>query len=363
VDTNPDMTYQNAGIDPDRAGHALGRITARLAETWPKGPGFQSVMLPWGYFANVVDLGGIGCAITTDGVGSKVLIAQMMNKYDTIGIDCVAMNVNDLLCVGAKPVSMVEYIGVQDPHPDVLESISVGLCEGAKEAGVSIPGGEISQLPEVITGHKGGHAFDLIGMAIGTVDLDQIIIGQNICEGDVIIGIESNGIHSNGLTLARTVLFNKGCYAIDEQPAQLSHSLGEELLRPTHIYVKEVMGLLQSGVPVKAMMHITGDGLLNLSRVQSKVGFRVNSLPPMMPVFSLVQQAGDISHEEMFAVFNMGIGFCVIVSEGDVDQSLSVIRAYNKQAMKIGDVVLDENRRVFIEPYGLVGQGKKFLKA
>jgi phosphoribosylformylglycinamidine cyclo-ligase len=311
----------------------------------------------------VIDLGGTGCAITADGVGSKVLIAQMMDRYDTIGIDCVAMNVNDLLCVGAKPISMVEYIGVQDPHPDMLEAISIGLCEGAVQAEISIPGGEISQIPEVVTGHKDGYGFDLVGMAIGVVALDQVIIGQDLCVGDAIIGIESNGIHSNGLTLARKVLFEQGQYTVDSRLSTLPYTLGEELLRPTSIYVKEVMDILGRGVSVKAMIHITGDGLLNLSRVKAKVGFRLDHVPEAMPIFSLIQQVGGISHEEMFAVFNMGIGFCIIVEATNVDCVLSTVHSHGKRALKIGEVIPDEHRRVFIEPYRLVGQGKQFLKA
>jgi phosphoribosylformylglycinamidine cyclo-ligase len=273
------------------------------------------------------------------------------------------MNVNDLLCVGAKPVSMVEYIGVQDPHPDMLDAISIGLCEGAKQAEVSIPGGEISQLPEVITGHKDGYGFDLVGMAIGTVALNRVIIGQDLREGDVIIGIESNGIHSNGLTLARRVLFDQSQYTVDSRLSQLPHTLGEELLRPTHIYVKEAMDILDSGVSVKAMIHITGDGFLNLSRVKAKVGFRIDHVPETMPIFSLIQQAGDISHEDMFTVFNMGIGFCIIVAEKDADRVLSIVYAHGKRALNIGSVIPDEHRRVFITPHGLVGQGKQFSKA
>jgi phosphoribosylformylglycinamidine cyclo-ligase len=258
---------------------------------------------------------------------------------------------------------MVEYIGVQDPHPDMLDAISIGLCEGAQQAEVSIPGGEISQLPEVITGHRAGYGFDLVGMAIGTVALDRVIIGQDLHEGDVIIGIESNGIHSNGLTLARRVLFDQSQHTVDSRPSQLPHTVGEELLRPTHIYVKEAMEVLDSGVSVKGMIHITGDGLLNLSRVKATVGFRIDHVPETMPVFALIQQAGDISYEEMFTVFNMGIGFCIIVEQNDVDRVLSIVRSHGKRAMKIGSVIPDEHRRVFITPYDLVGEGKQFSKA
>ena len=194
------------------------------------------------------------------------------------------------------------------------------------------------------------------------VALDRVIVGQDLCEGDAIIGIESNGIHSNGLTLARKILFDLRQYTTASRPFSLSHSLGEELLRPTHIYVNEVMDILDSGAAVKAMIHITGDGLLNLSRVKAKVGFRLNCIPEVMPIFSLIQQSGAISHEEMFTVFNMGIGFCIIVEEAEVDRVLSIVHSHGKQALKIGEVIPDEHRRVFIESHGLVGQGKKFFK-
>ena len=161
------------------------------------------MQLPIGYFANVVDIGGIGLAMCTDGVGSKAIVAQMMGKYDTIGIDCVAMNVNDLLCVGARPVSMVDYIAVERADAAVLDGIAVGLAEGARQAGISISGGEIAQLRDVVRG------FDLVGTAVGTVPLDRIIVGRDIAPGDRVIGIASSGIHSNGFSLARRVFFEQ----------------------------------------------------------------------------------------------------------------------------------------------------------
>src|SRR5215216_1588680 len=201
-------SYQAAGVDTDREDHALTRLVKHIKPTWPT-HGTGRVALDIGYFANVLDLGGIGLAITTDGVGTKVMIAQLMNTYNTIGIDCVAMNVNDLLCVGATPISMVDYLAIESLNPDMIEAIAEGMAQGAEQANISISGGEMAQLRDIIKGAMPELGFDLAGTAIGTVALDKIIIGQQIEDGDVVIGIESNGIHSNGLSLARHVFLEK----------------------------------------------------------------------------------------------------------------------------------------------------------
>src|SRR5439155_21173051 len=188
------VAYRAAGVDTEREEIALERLIRKIRPTWSLGDGTGSVKLDIGYFANVLDIGGIGLAISTDGVGTKVIIAQMMDQYDTVGIDCVAMNVNDLLCVGATPVSMVDYIAIDRADAAVLDGIAIGLADGARQAGVSISGGEISQLPDIVRG------FDLVGTAVGIVPLDHILIGQDLRPGDRVIGIASNGIHSNGFT-------------------------------------------------------------------------------------------------------------------------------------------------------------------
>ncbi|HEU4340834.1 MAG TPA: phosphoribosylformylglycinamidine cyclo-ligase, partial [Candidatus Binatia bacterium] len=301
------ITYQSAGVDAPREELVLQRIIKHFRKTWPQSDGLGSVKLDIGYFANVIDIGGVGLAITADGVGTKLLIAQLMQDYKTIGIDCVAMNVNDLLCVGAKPISMVDYIAVQEAKPDLLEDIAIGLCEGAKRANISIPGGEIAQLRDVIKGHKEGYGFDLAGMAVGIVPLDGIIVGQNIQEGDLVIGIESNGVHSNGLTLARRVFFEQNTFTVDAMFPSLEASLGKELLKPTHIYVKEALDILDQGIPVKALVHITSDGFLNLTRVVAEVGYIIDELPEPPQIFSLIQSYGNITDEQMFTVYNMGI--------------------------------------------------------
>ncbi len=357
-------TYQSAGVDTDRGSIGLKRLVDRIRQTWPHGGGIGSVKLPIGYFANVIDMGsGVGLAISTDGIGSKALIAQMMDKYDTVGIDCVAMNVNDLICVGATPLSLVDYIALQDPNPDLLDSLSQGLCAGAEMANISISGGEVAQLQDIIQGYKENSGFDLVGTAVGSIPLDKILVGQNIEEGDIIIGVESNGIHSNGLTLARHVFFERHTNAINASFPELDRPLGDELLRPTHIYVQEALEILNGGIPVKAFVHITSDGLLNLSRVVREVGYIIDTLPPIPPIFSLLQHLGDISDEEMFRVYNMGVGFCIIVAPQAADRVLSIVHAHHKKAYRIGHAVFDKERQVHIKPYGLVGQGKQFFKS
>jgi phosphoribosylformylglycinamidine cyclo-ligase len=352
--------YQTAGVDTEQADIGLKRLAKKVQQTWT-----SAVKLPLGYFANVIDLGGTGLAISTDGVGTKALVAQMMGKYDTIGIDCVAMNVNDVLCVGATPISMVDYIALQEPHPDFLEAIGEGLYEGARRANISICGGEIAQLRDIVKSHREreGYGFDVAGTAFGTVSLDKIIIGQDIQEGDAVIGIESNGIHSNGLTLARHVFFERHHYSMDALFPTLRCTLGEELLKPTHIYVQEVLEILQHGLPVKALIHITSDGLLNLTRVEAEVGYIIEYLPEDLPIFSLIQQLGEVDDTEMFRVFNMGIGFCIAVRADEAERVLSIVRAHGKQAYKIGHAERDKNRRVSIPSKGIYGEGKRFFKA
>src|SRR5690348_1213864 len=191
---------------------------------------------------------GVGIAICTDGVGSKTIIADMMRKYDTIGIDCVAMNVNDMICVGAKPLSLVDYIALHETDAAMLDAIGAGLCEGARMAGVSISGGETAQLKDIVTG------FDLVGMAVGRVALDKVISGKDVAEGDVVIGVKSSGVHSNGLSLARKAFFaGAKTYRIDHKFEDLDVTLGEELLRPTDIYVPEALEILERVKGVKAL--------------------------------------------------------------------------------------------------------------
>ena len=355
-------SYSGAGVDVERVESGLQRLIRRVVGTWPENPGPGAVQLPIGYFANVVDVGGVGLAITMDGVGSKVLVAQMLNRYDTVGIDCVAMNVNDLLCVGAKPISLVDYIAVQEADPEILDALARGLCEGARQAGVSIPGGEIAQMRDVVKGAREGTGFDLAAAAVGLVPLDRILVGQDTQEGDVVIGVESNGIHSNGLTLARQVLFERGGHGVDAHLPGLNGSLGDELLRPTSIYVPEILHVLDEGLGVKALIHVTGDGFLNLARVAAETGFEIDWLPPPPPIFRLVQEQGALEDAEMYRVFNMGIGFCIVAQPADEERIVAIVAQHGKTAHRIGHAVHDNERRVSIQPVGLISQGKRFVK-
>ena len=348
--------YRGAGVDTDEAARGLDRLVARLTRNWLPHGQFGAVQLPIGYFANVIDIGGMGLAICTDGVGSKAIIAQAIHRYDTIGIDCVAVNVNDLICVGARPLSLVDYIAVERADAQVLEAIGIGLAVGAAQAGISICGGETAQLEDIV------HGFDLAGTAVGIVPLDRIITGRELAPGDSVIGIESSGIHSNGLTLARKAFFKRAPpLTYDHRLPKTDVALGEELLRPTAIYAREVIEIIARVPDVKALIHITSDGLLNLCRVDRPgIGFRLNQLPPVPEIFELIQQYGSVSTAEMFEVYNMGVGFCVIVDPTKAGIVLSVLEQHGRKAWVIGEVIDDPTRGVYLPRHRLSGHAKHF---
>jgi len=357
------IDYESAGVSTDKAEAGLSRLTARIASTWTMPPGQTgAVHLSFGHYANVIEVAGQGIAFSCDGVGSKTLIAQMLRKYDTIGIDCIAMNVNDILCVGATPVSLVDYIAVETADPDLLDEISIGLADGAREARISIAGGEIAQLPGMIHGASEGVGFDLVGTAIGHVALDQIRIGRTIKPGDVIIGVASNGVHSNGLTLARKVLLDKARLPLDRVIDEIGVSLGEELLKPTRIYVRESIDVMRLGSGVKALAHITSDGLLNLLRMEATVEYVVDRLPEPPPIFDLIQRLGGISDEEMYRVYNMGIGFCYVVDEQVAGDVLHILASAGKQAWRIGHIRQSSEKSLSMPQRRLRGRGKDFHK-
>jgi len=357
------IDYESAGVSTDKAEAGLSRLTARIASTWTVPPGRTgAVHLSFGHYANVIEVAGHGIAFSCDGVGSKALIAQMLRKYDTIGIDCIAMNVNDILCVGATPVSLVDYIAVETAAPDFLAEIAIGLAEGASEARISIAGGEIAQLPGMIHGASKGIGFDLVGTAIGHVALDEILIGRTIKPGDVIIGVASNGVHSNGLTLARKVLLDTARLSLDQVLDEIGIGLGEELLKPTRIYVRESIDVMRLGSGVKALAHITSDGLLNLLRMEATVEYVVDRLPKPPPIFDVIQRLGGISDEEMYRVYNMGIGFCYVVDEQVADDVLRILASAGKQASRIGYIRQNSEKSLSIPQKKLRGRGKEFHK-
>ncbi len=353
------MTFESASVSPWEG--PLAGLLEWVNRTAAFRPDVGRPLMPNGYYASVVRLTDeIGLAICTDTVGTKVLVAEMLGKYDTIGIDCVAMNVNDLLCVGAEPIAMVDCIASNGADPEVLSAVGQGLYEGARQANVTIPGGELAQLPGVISGSRPGSGLELMGTAVGVVHPDRILTGSAVAPGDVVIGLPSSGIHSNGFTLARRMLFERGKLRPEDHVAELGRSVGEELLEPTTIYVRGVLALLRAGVPVKACAHITGDGFLNVARGSAPVGFQLPSLPAPQPIFALIQRLGQIATGEMYYAFNMGIGFCVVVAAAEADRALALLHAEGYSGMQLGHAVADRERRVCLPSLGLVGEGGRF---
>jgi phosphoribosylformylglycinamidine cyclo-ligase len=356
------LTYSAAGVDAAAKSAGLRALLGWVDKTRDFRRGVGEPLLDIGYFANVIDIGGgMALAITTDTTGSKVLIAQMVDRYDTIGIDCVAINVNDILCVGAEPLALVDCISLEEPDERILDELGKGLYLGAKQANISIVGGEMAQVPGMVTGLKPGLGLDVAGTCVGLVARDEIVLGQSIEDGDALIGLKSSGIHCNGLTLAREALFGGG-YSADQPVEGLERPLGEELLEPTRIYAAEVRALRAAGVRVRALAHISGDGLLNLTRVKSEVGYVVERFPKPHAIFGLIQRAGNVEDEEMFRVYNMGIGFCAVVDAADAGKAIEAAAGCGTEAYHLGYAVRDARRRVDIRPYGLLGENGRFRK-
>ncbi len=356
------LTYDAVGVSSAGEEAALKQLSKWINQTFQFNQ--TKPLLPLGYFANVLQLSAdMGLAISTDGVGTKLLVAQALRKYDTIGIDCVAMNVNDVLCVGATPVSMVDYIAVSEMDPGVLGEIAKGLHDGAQIAGINIPGGEIAQIRELLRQSADeSYSFDLVGTCVGTVHPQRLIVGQSIEPGDLVIGIDSSGIHSNGFTLARKALglgenIESG---LMQYSNELGRTLGDELLVPTAIYVREVLAILEAGLELKALIHITSDGLLNLQRVASETGYVIENPLPPQPIFSMIRKGGDVDDAEMFRVFNMGTGFCVVSAPGDASRIEQIVRDHNRRAAVIGYAVHDPEHRVWLPSHGLVGSNGTF---
>lgn len=349
-------SYEGAGVRGQ--GDALSAVTRHLEPTLGLPEGAE-VLTRFGQYASVLALtDDLAIAVSTDGVGSKTIIASALDRYDTIGFDCMAMNVNDVICVGARPIALVDYLGVHTLDERRADDILRGLGAAAKEAGVAIPGGEIAQLPEVIGSDGSGlgddTAFDLVGTCIGIVHPEKLVLGRSVTPGDVLIGIAASGIHSNGLTLARRVLLGGAGYGLDDEIPRLGRTLGEELLEPTTIYVRGIGALWDSGIETRGLVHVTSDGLANLCRLDAPAGYDIESLPETPAIFSLIQEAGGVEDAEMYRVFNMGIGFVVAVVERDAGRALDVLEGAGYRASRIGTVSNDEGV-VNIGPAGLVG--------
>jgi phosphoribosylformylglycinamidine cyclo-ligase len=322
--------YAKAGVDQGAADSAVAGLVRALSAINLGRPSRQ-VPLP-GHYASVIRIDErTGIALSTDGVGTKLLVAEQLGRFDTVGIDCVAMNVNDVICVGAEPLAMLDYIAIERADPQVCEQIGVGLARGAELAGVEIPGGELAQLGDMVRG------FDVAGACFGTVALDAIVDGSAVRPGDPVIGLPSSGIHSNGYTLARTAL--NGIPLADDPEGRLGRPLGDALLEPTEIYVKPVLELLRSEVEVRGLAHITSGGLGNLLRLATEAGFEIDEPLPVPPIFELIGERAGVSDEEMHDVFNMGCGFCCVVANGDEGAALDLLRRHYPGARRIGSAI------------------------
>jgi phosphoribosylformylglycinamidine cyclo-ligase len=341
----PPRTYAEAGVDESLVAKGLQTIGKYVRESFKQG----EVMQDFGHYANTVKITDSLClALSTDGVGSKVLVAELMGKYDTIGEDCVAMNVNDLICIGATPVAFVDYLASEAPLPEgIINQIGQSLLSACVKSEIPILGGETAILPEIIRGQK-EIGMDLAGTAVGVAKPEELFDGSDIAPGDVILGVASNGIHSNGFTLARKVLFSK--YSVfDVLP--WGTTLGDELLRPTTVYVPHFKALRSADVRIRGMAHITGSGFRKILRLgQHK--FTIDTFPTIPQIFGLIQSVGNIAWKEMFMTFNMGIGLVIIIPESDMEKALSALSVLGN-VYRIGKVEESSSGFVEIIPHGV----------
>jgi phosphoribosylformylglycinamidine cyclo-ligase len=329
-------TYKAAGVDIQKIKKSQSAIGKIISSTHKA----QNVKTGFGHYAGLVEInGGKLLATHTDGVGTKVMIANLMKKYDTIGIDCVAMNVNDVICIGAKPVSFVDYIAANRNDERIFSQIARGLAAGAIESDMPIVGGETAIMPDLFSEKK--FAFDLAGMVAGIVDKRKVILGDRIVPGDAIVGIESSGIHSNGYTLARKVLLKK--YSIGDKVRGIG-SIGNALLTPTRIYVRAVLEVA-SRCQVHGLANITGGSFTKLLRLKQS-GFVLDAMPEPPKIMQLIEELG-VEEEEMYKTFNMGIGFCVVLPKNQVEKVIDICKKHDLQARQVGHIA--SRRGVFVK--------------
>jgi phosphoribosylformylglycinamidine cyclo-ligase len=328
------MCYKDAGVDIDKANLFVDRIKTITKSTFRK-----EVMSSIGGFGGLfrLDVGKYNNPVlvsSTDGVGTKLKIAQMMDKHDTIGIDLVAMSVNDVVVQGAEPLFFLDYIstGMINVERDI--KIIEGIVKGCQEAGCALIGGETAEMPAFYRDDD----YDLAGFCVGIVEAERIVDGSEIRVGDRIIGIASNGIHSNGFSLARKVLFEKGRLGVNDKLDDLSHSIGMELLRPTSIYVKPLLNLIKN-FSIRGIVHITGGGFIdNIPRILPKACRAVilRDSWDIPPVFTIIKRMGNIDDGEMYRVFNMGIGMMAVATEKEASEVTERLENLGMQAYAIG---------------------------
>jgi len=325
------LTYKKAGVDISKIKQsqmAIGKLIASTHKLQKK----AKITHGFGHYAGIVEIpGGKLLATHTDGVGTKVVIANMMKKYNTIGIDCVAMNVNDIICIGATPISFVDYIAANKNDVNIFKEIVKGLVTGAKKSSMPIVGGETAIMPDVIEGK--GFAFDLAGMVVGLVEKKDLVLGNKIKTGDVIIGANSTGFHSNGYSLARKALLKK--YSIKDKVKGVG-TIGDALLKPTEIYTNPVLEMVQK-CKINGLAHITGGAFTKLLRLKN-IGYEIESLPKIPPVMGLVQEQG-VNPIEMYKTFNMGVGFCVVAPKTQAAKIISIFKKHKIKSQEIGRII------------------------
>lgn len=330
------ITYKEAGVDKE-----AGYKEVQLIKDVVKSTYIEGVMTDIGGFSGMFELGKLNyenpvLVSGTDGVGSKVQIAQMMDVHHTIGQDCVAMCVNDILCQGAKPIFFLDYIATGKLVPEKMAKIVEGVADGCKKSGAALLGGETAEMPGIYKEND----YDLAGFAVGIVEKDKIITGKNIEEGDILLGLPSSGVHSNGYSLVRKIVFDLKNMDLNDYIEDFGRSLGEELLEPTKIYVEEVYPLIEK-YEVKGICHITGGGIYeNLPRVlPENMGAKVDMRGVKTPkVFDKLQEWGNVAKEEMYGTFNMGIGMILVVNREVADSILKEYKKNEKEIYEIGVV-------------------------
>ncbi|MDY6065578.1 MAG: phosphoribosylformylglycinamidine cyclo-ligase [Finegoldia sp.] len=333
------LTYRDSGVDKEKGYEEVQIIKDIVKKTHGK-----EVLADIGGFAGLFepDISGMKNPVLvsgTDGVGTKIKLAMELNKHDTVGIDLVAMCVNDILCQGARPLFFLDYIATGKLIPEKMADLVKGVAEGCMRSEAALIGGETAEMP----GIYGEDDYDLAGFAVGIVDKDKIITGESIEEGDVLIGISSSGVHSNGFSLVRACLDRNDIKLTDKFE---DTTIGERLLVPTKIYAKEVKALLEK-IEVKGISHITGGGLYeNVPRMlPDKIGAVFDlSEADIDPIFKKIQELGDIETDEMFSTFNMGYGMIIAVNEKDADQALEILKDFDDKAKIVGKCVSSDEK-------------------
>src|SRR5216684_6314317 len=348
-------SYASAGVDEEHEQDVFARaMRPWLARTKVRSPMVTHITgLASGYFATLMHIPpGPPLALTTDGVGTKILLAREANRWEPIGIDCVANNVNDVICVGAVPLALLDYMATDRIDEGVLAAVARGLYLGADEAGIAIPGGEIAQIGAMLADSAGGGPMlDLVGTAVGAIpDGRAPVDGSRVRPGDVVLALPSSGLHSNGYSLARRAL---GPRTIE---------LADALLAPTRLYVRAAEALWAAGVTPHGLAHISGGGLLNLARLAADVSYTLDALPPAPPVFGLIAEAGGIPPPTMYATFNMGTGFCVVVSPAEAPAAVDALKSAGEEPVLAGSVTGRPGRFVSIPSAGLLGRGDAFAR-